>query len=48
LWYSTAKVAARWLAFDLVAKSTPDGYTLLVASTAISMNAAVNRNLHMT
>ncbi len=28
---------------DLAAKSTPDGYTLLVASTAITMNAAVNR-----
>jgi tripartite-type tricarboxylate transporter receptor subunit TctC len=30
---------------ELVAKSTPDGYTLLIASTAITMNAAVNRKL---
>jgi tripartite-type tricarboxylate transporter receptor subunit TctC len=30
---------------DLVAKATPDGYTLLVASTALTMNAAVNRKL---
>ena len=28
---------------ELVAKSTPDGYTLLLASTALTMNAAVNR-----
>lgn len=30
---------------DLVAKATPDGYTLLVASTALTMNAAVSRKL---
>lgn len=30
---------------DLVAKATPDGYTLLVASTALTMNAAVNHRL---
>ena len=30
---------------ELVAKATPDGYTLLVASTAITMNAVVNRKL---
>ena len=30
---------------DLVAKATPDGYTLLVGSTALTMNAAVNRKL---
>ena len=28
---------------ELVAKSTPDGYTLLLASTALTMNAAVSR-----
>jgi tripartite-type tricarboxylate transporter receptor subunit TctC len=28
---------------ELVAKSTPDGYTLLLASTAVTMNAAVSR-----
>ena len=28
---------------ELVVKSTPDGYTLLLASTALTMNAAVNR-----
>jgi tripartite-type tricarboxylate transporter receptor subunit TctC len=28
---------------ELVAKSTADGYTLLLASTAVTMNAAVNR-----
>ena len=28
---------------ELVAKSTPDGYTLLLASTALTMNAAVTR-----
>lgn len=30
---------------DLVAKATPDGYTLLIGSTALTMNAAVNRKL---
>lgn len=30
---------------DFVAKSTPDGYTLLLASTAIAMNAALGRKL---
>jgi tripartite-type tricarboxylate transporter receptor subunit TctC len=30
---------------DLVAKATADGYTLLIASTALTMNAAVNRKL---
>lgn len=30
---------------ELVAKATPDGYTLLLASTAITMNAAVIRKL---
>ncbi len=30
---------------DLVAKSTPDGYTLLIASTALTMNAAVSRKM---
>jgi tripartite-type tricarboxylate transporter receptor subunit TctC len=30
---------------DLVAKATPDGYTLLIGSTALTMNAAVNRQL---
>ena len=28
---------------ELVAKATPDGYTLLLASTALTMNAAVSR-----
>lgn len=28
---------------ELVARSTPDGYTLLLASTALTMNAAVSR-----
>ena len=30
---------------ELVAKSTPDGYTLLMASTALTMNAAVSRKM---
>jgi len=30
---------------DLVAKATPDGYTLLIASTALTMNAAVSRKM---
>ena len=30
---------------ELVAKSTPDGYTLLIGSTALTMNAAVSRKM---
>jgi len=30
---------------ELVAKATPDGYTLLIGSTALTMNAAVSRKM---